>query len=45
MGQLFVTLDIYVEFVYAYFIDSEEKAGTVNFTALDSDVSEPGKHV
>ena len=45
MGQLFVTHDIYVEFVYVYFVDTEEKAGAVNFTALDSDVSEPGKHV
>ena len=45
MEQLFVTLGIYVDFVYAYFVDTEEKAGAVNFTALDSDASEPGKHV
>jgi len=43
LRQLFVTLDIYVKFVYVHFVDTEEKSGAVHFTALDSDVSEPGK--
>ena len=33
------------EFVYVYFIDTEEGDGAVNFTELDSDYSELGKHV
>jgi len=43
LRQLFVTLDIYVKFVCMHFVDTEEKSGAVHFTALDSDVSEPGK--
>ena len=34
-----------LEFVYVYFVDTEEGDGAVNFTELDSDYSEPGKHV
>ena len=45
MEQLFDVHGIYVDFVYAYFVDTEEGAGAVNFTTLDSDYSEPGKHV
>ena len=32
-------------FVYVYIVDTEEGDGAVNFAELDSDYSEPGKHV
>jgi hypothetical protein len=34
-----------LEIVYVIFVDTEGEDGAVNFTALDSDYSEPGKHV
>jgi hypothetical protein len=34
-----------LEFVLVNFVDTEDGAGAVNFTELDSDYSEPGKHV
>ena len=46
MEQLFVTRGIFIRIRMCDFVDTgEEGDGAVNFAALDSDYSEPGKHV
>ena len=39
------THGIYDKYVFAYTVDTGGVDGTANFAKLDSDYSEPGKHV
>ena len=39
------TLGIYLAYVFSYTVDTGGGDGAANFTQLNSDYSEPGKHV